>query len=407
MGRDWQAAARVTDDGWVAEISIPFKTLRFRPGRSTWGLNVERTIKRKNEIDRWASPRREVWLTNLSMAGRLTALEGIEQGRGLDIRPYASGGRDDGDGQVDVGVDLFKNFTPSLNGSVSVNTDFAETEVDQRQVNLTRFPLYYPEKRTFFLEGSGIFEVAGLRPSEDSDLIPFYSRGIGLLEGQEVPILVGTKLAGREHGFNVGLLDVQTRQSDIDTLGSVSGQNFLAARVSKNLFRQSWIGGIFTHGNPYGTGSNTLFGGDARFATSAFRGDKNLSLDLFALGTKDETLGVTDYAYGFTLDYPNERWDAGVSAIQIGDDFRAELGFVPRTGIRKYKPFFVFRPRAPQLAIRRFNFELFPTIVTDLEGRVTDWRFFTAPFNVRTESQEHIEWNYIPEFQRLDAPFEI
>jgi hypothetical protein len=157
----WEAAARVTDQGWIAEIAVPFKTLRFKPGQTTWGLNVERTIKRRNEVDRWASPRREVWLTNLSMAGRLTALEGVEQGRGLDIRPYVSAGADDGDGKAEVGVDVFKNITPSLNASVSVNTDFAETEVDERQVNLTRFPLFFPEKRAFFLEGSGVFEVAG------------------------------------------------------------------------------------------------------------------------------------------------------------------------------------------------------------------------------------------------------
>ena len=403
----WEAAARVTDQGWIAEIAVPFKTLRFKPGQTTWGLNVERTIKRRNEVDRWASPRREVWLTNLSMAGRLTALEGVEQGRGLDIRPYVSAGADDGDGKAEVGVDVFKNITPSLNASVSVNTDFAETEVDERQVNLTRFPLFFPEKRAFFLEGSGVFEVAGLRPRSESDLIPFFSRSIGLLAGQEVPILVGTKLVGRERGFNVGFLDVQTGETEIDSLGTVSTQNLLAARVSRNVLRQSWVGAILTHGNPEGRGDNTLFGVDARLATSTFRGDKNLSLDLYGLGTKDETLAATDYAFGFTLDYPNELWDMGVTGIQIGEDFRAELGFVPRTGIRKYRPFVAFRPRAPEIGVRRFNFEVFPEVVTDLEGRVVDWRIFTAPLNLRTESQEHIEWNYIPEFQRLDLPFEI
>jgi hypothetical protein len=403
----WEARARITDEGWTAEIAIPFKTLRFRPGETTWGLNVERTIKRKNEIDRWASPRREVWLTNLSQAGRLNDLDGVEQGRGLDIRPYVSAGGEDGDAEVDAGVDVFKNITPSLNASVSVNTDFAETEVDARQVNLTRFPLFLPEKRPFFLEGSGVFEVAGLQPREEADLIPFFSRRIGLLAGEEVPILVGTKLVGREHGFNLGVLDVQTRETEIEELGTLSTENLLAARVSKNLLRQSWIGGILTHGNPGGTGDNTLFGVDARFATSTFRGDKNLSLDLYALGTKDELLAATDSAFGFKLDYPNERWDVGITGIQIGEDFRARLGFVPRTGIRKIRPFASFRPRAPQIGIRRFNFELFPEIVTDLEGRVLDWEVFTAPLNIRTESQEHIEWNYIPVFQRLDVPFEI
>jgi hypothetical protein len=403
----WDAAARITDDGWVAEVELPFKTLRFAPGQTTWGMNVERTIRRRNEVDRWASPRREVWLTNLSMAGRLTDLEGIRQGRGLDIRPYASAGRTDGDGKGDVGIDVFKNITPSLNGSVTVNTDFAETEVDARQVNLTRFPLFFPEKRTFFLEGAGIFEIAGLRVSPRSTLLPFFSRRIGLLAGEEVPIIAGAKLTGREKGFNIGFLDVYTGGVDNQEYGEVDRQNLLVTRVSRNLFRQSWIGGILTHGNPKGTGSNTLFGLDARLATSTFRGDKNLSLDLYWLGTKDEALSATDYAAGFTFDYPNELWDVGITAAHIGENFNPALGFAPRVGVRKIRPFVSFRPRAREIGIRRFNFELFPELFYSLDNRLLDYRIFTAPLNFRTESQEHIEINVNPEQVTLEEPFEI
>jgi hypothetical protein len=403
----WDAAARITEDGWVAEVEIPFKTLRFQPGQTTWGFNVERTIRRLNEVDRWASPRREVWLTNLTQAGRLTELEGVQQGRGLDIRPYASTGRDDGDLKADVGIDIFKNITPSLNGAVTVNTDFAETEVDNRQVNLTRFPLFFPEKRTFFLEGAGIFDVAGLQPSPRSDLVPFFSRRIGLLEGEEVPIIAGVKLTGREKGFNIGFLDVYTGSVTNEEYGEVDRQNLLVTRVSRNIFRQSWVGGILTHGNPKGTGSNTLFGLDARFATATFRGNKNLSLDLYFMGTQDETLNATDYAAGFKVDYPNELWDVGVTASHIGENFRPELGFVPRVGIRKIRPFVSFRPRAREIGIRRFNLEFFPELIYSLDGDLLDYRIFTAPLNFRTESQDHIEINYIPELVTLDEPFEI
>ena len=156
----WEAASRITDQGWTAEIAIPFKTLRFKPGQTTWGLNVERRIKRRNETDRWAAARRDVWVANLSQAGRLEGLVGIHQGRGLDIRPYVSGGEQNSDGTFAAGVDVFKNLTPNMNASVTVNTDFAETEVDARQINLTRFPLFFPEKRAFFLEGAGVFDVA-------------------------------------------------------------------------------------------------------------------------------------------------------------------------------------------------------------------------------------------------------
>jgi hypothetical protein len=191
----WEAASRVTPDGWVAEIAIPFKTLRFKPGQTVWGLNVERTIKRRNETDRWASALRDVWLGNLSQAGRLEALEGIHQGRGLDIRPYVSGGEQDRRGKFQLGADVFKNLTPNMNASITVNTDFAETEADARQVNLTRFPLFFPEKRAFFLEGAGVFDVAG---TTEETVLPFFSRRIGLLEGREVPILAGMKIVGRQ-----------------------------------------------------------------------------------------------------------------------------------------------------------------------------------------------------------------
>jgi hypothetical protein len=233
----WNASARITDNGWVAEIEIPFKTLRFKPGQSVWGFNVERQIKRRQEIDRWAAPLQNIWIGNLAEAGRLEGLDGIRQGLGLDVRPYLSGGGNDGDGTLTGGLDVFKNVTPNLNAAVTVNTDFAETEADIRQVNLTRFPLFFPEKRTFFLEGAGVFDVAGL--ANTTDVRPFFSRRIGLVGDPEgdnvtVPLRVGVKVTGRQSDYNVGVLDVETG-SQIDVLlpnGFVSRQNLMARRAS-------------------------------------------------------------------------------------------------------------------------------------------------------------------------------
>ena len=218
----WNAAARKDDQGWTVEISIPFKTLRFKPGQTTWGLNIERQIRRRNETDRWSGARRDIWPSNLAEAGQLQDLPVIRQGLGLDIRPYGLVRRDPYDPArldkspwtVDGGLDVSKNLTPNLNASLTVNTDFAETEVDTRQVNLTRFDLFYPEKRPFFLEGAGVFETAGVA-IRHPDLLPFFSRRIGLYRGQEVPILFGGKITGRQSHFNIGLLDVQTRHADI------------------------------------------------------------------------------------------------------------------------------------------------------------------------------------------------
>jgi hypothetical protein len=358
------------------------------------------------ETDRWAAARVTSWIGNLADAGELAGLEGARQGHGLDVRPYVSGGEDTGDRQFTGGLDVFKNLTPNLNASLTVNTDFAETEADIRQVNLTRFPLFFPEKRAFFLEGAGVFDVAGL--AGGTDLIPFFTRRIGLNGADqdvqvEVPIGVGAKVVGRQSGYNVGLLDVETRDlSD----GSVPRQNLFAARVSRNFFEQSWVGAIVTSGNPEGTGANNLLGVDARLATSKFRGDKNVTLDLFAERTDDRVLGK-DYAAGFGVSYPNDRWDLYLNWKQIGDSFQPGLGFVPRVGIRTTNARVAFQPRPGRWGIRQWFFELEPEYITNLENRLENWRLFIAPFNVRTESGEHLEWNVIPEFEHLDAPFEI
>jgi uncharacterized protein DUF5916 len=401
----WDAAVARTADGWSAEIAIPFKTLRFRPDQTVWGFNVERQIKHLFETDRWAAARVTSWIGNLADAGQLTGLEGARQGHGLDVRPYASGGWDTGDGQFTGGVDVFKNLTPNLNASITINTDFAETEADIRQVNLTRFPLFFPEKRTFFLEGAGVFDVAGL--AGGTDLIPFFTRRIGLhgdeITGGEVPIGAGAKIVGRQSDYNIGVLDVETRDLADAPLRR---QNLFAARVTRNVFEQSWIGAIVTNGSPDGAGRNNLVGADARFATSKFRGDKNVSLDLFVERTDDQTRG-TDYAGGFGLSYPNDRWDLFLNWKQIGDSFQPALGFVPRAGIRTTTARIAFQPRPNRRGIRQFFFELEPEYITNLGNRLENWRFFIAPFNVRTESGEHLEWNIIPEFEHLDAPFEI
>jgi len=408
IGRDWDgiwnAASRITDAGWVAEIEIPFKTLRFKPGQTVWGLDVERRIKRANETDRWAAPRQDVWISNLSEAGRLEGLVDVRQGRGLDIRPYVSAGSENGDGQFQPGLDVFKNLAPNLNASITVNTDFAETEVDQRQINLTRFPLFYPEKRAFFLEGAGVFDVAGLGSGYHVDLLPFFTRRIGLYEGEQVPILAGGKVIGRQSDYNIGVLDVRTRDLEDNPL---TGQNLLAARVSRNIFRQSWIGAIVTSGNPAGTGSNTLIGVDARFATSNFRGGKNLGLSVYFLRTDDGTLKKGDYAGGVSIEYPNDLWDVSLSWKQIGDDVHPALGFVPRTGIRKTGARISFQPRPRRWGIRQFFFSVEPDYITTLQNRVENWTIETTPLNFRTESGDQVEVGYEPQYERLPEPFEI
>jgi hypothetical protein len=404
----WDAHAYINNEGWAAEVVIPFKTLRFKPGQSTWGLNVQRVIKRYNETDRWAGARRDVWLSNLAEAGRLEGLPDVRQGVGLDIRPYGLLVRKEGnDWKVDGGLDVSKNLAPNLNASLTINTDFAETEVDARQVNLTRFDLFYPEKRAFFLEGAGVFDVVTGNPMMP-DLIPFFSRRIGLMTQDgltaEVPIIAGAKITGRQSRYNIGFLDVQT--DDVEDVG-LSGQNLMAGRVSRDFWRQSYVGGIFTRGNPSGLGNNSLIGADARFATSSFRGNKNLSLSLFAFRTEDEFSDKNDYAAGFSIDYPNDLWFANLSWKQIGENFNPALGFAPRTGIRKTNAMFMFRPRPEKAGIRQLTFHAFPEVITNLDNRVDNWRVDISPFEVEFNSGDLFEVAVSPQFERLTYPFPI
>ncbi len=399
----WDAAARVDGSGWTAELAIPLKTLRFRKEAVAWGLNVQRYVARREETDRWTAARRDIWISNLSEAGRLEGLQGARQGRGLDVRPYVSGGEEDSGGEYKVGGDVFKNLAPNLTASLTINTDFAETEADDRRVNLTRFPLFYPEKRSFFLEGAGIYEVAGLG-NQDEDLVPFYSRRIGLYQGQEVPILAGLKVSGRVDRWNVGFLDTETGRHE--ELG-LDRQNLLAARVSRNLFRQSFVGALVTHGDPSGAGSNTLAGGDARLATSTFRGRENLSLDLYAFFTDDGASGRKGHAWGGKVDYPNDLWDAALSFKEIDAGFRPALGFVSRTDVRKTDVHVEYMPRPGRLGIRQLFFETGGQYVSDTSGRTLDWMVEVSPVGLQTESGDKANLLWVPQFERLDQPFEI
>ncbi len=411
VNRDWNAIWHVRvrrfDGGWSAEFAIPFKSLNFNKGSQTWGFNFSRTIKRKIEEDRWSSPRLDVRFFQISEAGEINGLEDARQGRGLDIRPYVSGKAtrdhliDDGDANAKAGIDIFYNITPSLKWSSTINTDFAETEVDNRQINLTRFPLFFPEKRAFFLENAGVFNFS----NTGNELLPFFSRRIGLLAGREVPILFGTKLTGKAGRFDLGLLGARTRETAF-----IDAKNFFVGRVKRRLFEQSYIGGIYTEGDPARESSSRTLGGDLRLATSRFLGgERNFNIDVFALKTSNEGVKDKDTAYGFSVAYPNDLWDIQAGWRQVGENFRPALGFVPRPGVRRLNLGLEFDPRPKNfLNVRQMFHEFFFNRFTRLDtGRVESWRFFTAPINWRFNSGDRVEFNYVPQFERLFAPFEI
>lgn len=310
LNRNWNAIWYVrthkSEAGWTAEFAIPFKSIGFKSGEQVWGFNFSRTIKRKLEEDRWASPRLDLRFFQVSEAGEISGLNRIHQGRGLDIRPFVSAKAlhnvDTGnDTSAKAGLDIFYNITPSLKSTTTINTDFGETEVDSRQINLTRFELFFPEKRSFFLENAGVFQV-GPNSDDEADVIPFFSRRIGLLNGQEVPILAGTKLTGRQGPFTIGVIAVRTRETDF-----TDAKNFFVARVKRDFFKQSYVGGIYTEGNPERSSSSRTFGGDVRLFTSKFLGnDRNFGVDGFVLKTANKDMIGKDHSYGFGVTCPND-----------------------------------------------------------------------------------------------------
>jgi len=406
----WEAATTRTSTGWAAEFRIPVKSLMFRGGLTEWGFNVERRIQRLQETDRWASPNRDTKINMTSRAGLLTNLPAFDLGLGLSVRPSGTAqiGREGPgaptDHDQDLSLDATKRLGANTLASLTVNTDFAETEVDTRRTNLTRFPLVFPEKRTFFLEGSDVFDF-GLGTGDD--VRAFFSRRIGLLSGSEVPLAAGFKLNGRESGTRFGALVVRTR--DLDSLPT--GNTLGVLRIRQNVLRESSIGMIASTGDPLGRASAWLGGADFTYQTTRFRGDKNFLVGVWGLTMDREGLTGNRTAFGGKVDYPNDLWDVAFSYRRVGESFDPSLGFVPRPGVQTFNFNMVYQPRPGRrilgLRVRQMFNELFTTLVTGLDGRWQSYRVFTAPVNWRLESGDRFEFNFAPAGERLDVPFDI
>jgi len=412
----WEAATHRDGSGWSAEIMIPVKSLLFKRGLTEWGFNVERRIQRLLESSRWASPDRDVKINVTSRAGLLTQIPAFDLGLGLSIRPSltssvgkpapATAALSD----VSASLDVTKRLGANTLGSLTINTDFAETEVDTRRTNLTRFPLLFPEKRTFFLEGSDIFDFGlGLGNSSGSsgDVIPFFSRRIGLLGGREVPLDAGLKIAGREGATNFGALVVRT--GNVDTLPTENTMGVF--RLQQNVLEQSSAGVIATFGDPLGRDGSWTAGTDFTYQTSRFQGNRNFLVGVWGLAMDRDGLTGRSHALGTKIDYPNDLWDIAFTYKWVGESFDPSLGFVQRPGSQLVTLNItnVPRPKRPifGLRVRQMTNEWFNTLATDLDGKWESYRVFLAPINWRLESGERYEINVVPTGERLVEPFEI
>ncbi|HSA96330.1 MAG TPA: carbohydrate binding family 9 domain-containing protein, partial [Acidobacteriota bacterium] len=393
----WEAESCRLEDGWSAEIRIPFKTISFRPGLSVWGLNIERTIARKMETIRLAGTTLDSNFNNPNEAAPLQGIEGVRQGMGLTFRPYGltSLSRDNPvsakyDGALDGGFDLYKSFTPNLVGVVSVNMDFAETEADERRINLTRFPLFFPEKRMFFLEGSENFSF-----SSSISFTPFFSRTVGLFNGTQVPVLFGTKLYGKVGNTNLTFLDVQTQAASAPggpgggTI-DLAGRNLLAARVTQNIFAQSKVGFIFTNGSSTGA-KNSLLGMDFNYSSSKFLGDKNVMLAAWAVYNWNEAEAGRHHGFGFRANYPNDLWNVQSTYAYYGEALDPGLGYMMRRGIQTGYLRVAYQPRPKGRLgslVRQFYFDASGDYYWDLAGRLESSTVTASPLTFRTQSGE-------------------
>ena len=383
----WQAQAKIDELGWTAEIAIPFKTLNFDADSSKWGFTVARTIARKKEEIAWSSFDRAI---NPGSAGFLDCISGIRQGRGLDVVPsvavnqskdFTAGSSSSG---LEPSLDAYFKITPSLTAALTLNTDFSATEVDDRQVNLTRFSLFLPEKRQFFNQDLDIFSFGGLEENGR----PFFSRRLGLSEsGEPVDILAGGKLSGRIGRWNIGVLDVLQ-----DEFGDVDKANVFVGRAAANILQESSVGLIYTNGNPQADEDNQLFGVDFRYRnTRAIPGN---TIQGVAWYQQSDTEGINsdEQAYGWRVEYPNsERWFGELGQWAIEENFNPAVGFVNRSDIAgtKAELGYTFTPNGKFL--RNVTFKSIFENIDNTDGALESRELVVEPFSVETQFGDFFE----------------
>ncbi len=402
----WEGKTRIDATGWSAEFAIPLKSLAFDPSIDTWGFNIARRISRKQEAERWSGFQRSKFTTSLPDLGVIHGIRGLQQGRGIDLKPFATLTRnsdpapDEKTFDFKPGFDLVWQVTPSLAATLSVNTDFADAEVDQRQINLVRFPLFFPEKRAFFLQDASLFTFGGIN---EGVATPYFSRRIGLADdGSQIDIIAGGKISGRLGRVTMGLFDVQT-----DAHNGVNPKNLLVARAAVEVLSESSVGLLVTNGDPRANVSNHTVGADFNFRNSHLAGGKTLAAHTYAILTDSALAGGRDTDFGVTIDYPNEPVFFQSNNRRIGTRFDPGLGFVPRAGIYESQTQFGYTwlPEAHGVRSILLNAQLYWTV--DLSGQIVSEDHDLPALEIQSTSGDQLDLEYTRTRERLDVPFEI
>jgi len=409
----WETDSRIDEAGWTTEIAIPFITLNFDPEADEWGFSLGREIARDNESLAWSSFNRN---NNPSTAGQASGISDINQGLGLDIVPsvtvaqkenHAIGDTSD---RFDPSLDVFYKFTPNLTGALTLNTDFSAADVDNRQVNLTRFSLFFPERRDFFLQDSEIFSFGGLSGGGfNSNGIPFYSRRIGLdpRTGNPVDLEVGGKLTGRiGNSISVGALMVQQG----DRVG-LDGQDVFVGRATANVLSESRVGIIMTEGDPNSVTDSTLIGTDFIYRNTRFSDTHSLTGDYWYQQT--DTDGVVGdqkaYSASTTLSTQGTGFSGNFRYTYLGDEFDPAMGFANRTGIEQVSGFISGRYffRNHPLIRNTFNFVRVSHSRRNDTDDLQSEAIFARLLSINTHNGDELSITARREREGLESPFEI
>ena len=412
----WDVAVGRFENGWTVEIAIPFKSLRYRPGRSQiWGFNARRLNRAKNEVSFLTRAPRALGMRALfqaSLAATVVGLEAPPGSRNLEIKPYAvsSLATDvttappiSNDVSGEIGVDLKYGLTQNLTADFTYNTDFAQVEADEQQVNLTRFSLFYPEKRDFFLENRGLFGFGGVDTTGGGDTpILFYSRRIGFDLGRTVPIDVGGRVTGRVGRVSLGALNIESGQ---DQSSPSPRTNFSVVRVKRDVLRRSSVGLIFTNRSNVegGTAANQAYGVDGTFAFF-----DNLAINTYWARTHTGTVtGGDDMSYRAQLDYAGDRYGVQLERLVVGTDFNPDVGYVRRDDIRRSLGMLRFSPRPRQSrVIRKLSWSGSMSYTENFAGRVEmrDWR---GEFGIEFQNSDQFSASYGDTYEYLPVPARI
>ena len=434
MNRDWNTVwnARATTfaEGWTLEMVIPFRSLRFRAGEApAWGINFKRVVRWKNEtsyLTRIPAALGRRGINQISSGATLVGLTPPKPRRNVELKPYGitglttrqpagAPGSTDLDG--DAGFDAKLGVTQGLTADFTYNTDFAQVEEDEQQVNLTRFNLLFPEKREFFLEGQGIFSFGGVQaprgsggggtgpgpsnPQPNDVPVMFFSRRIGLASGGEVPIDAGGRLTGKVGNYSIGAIDIRT--SGDQTLGAVP-TNFGVLRIKRDILRRSAIGALFTDRSVAlsGPGRNQTFGVDGSFAFF-----KNVTLNTYLAKSQTDGRKGDDLSYRAQFDYNADRYGLQVERLAVGQNFEPEVGFKRRSAFTRNTGFLRFSPRPKSIrAVRKFTWDATYDYITDPDGRLQS-RQAQGSFRSEFQNGDNAFVEITSNYERLSQPFEV